>query len=177
MNSVFYGTKRITAMPMTLGAYNEYRGWTMPENEDPKAAGYLVEYPYDEQTVPNHENHVGYISWSPAHVFEDAYQASGSLSFGHALQAIQEGHKVARSGWNGKGMWIALTPGSEFPMHHAKEGHAAKHRANELGSAALAPIKLLPHIDMRTADGSMCIGWLASQTDMLANDWMIVEEG
>lgn len=94
-----------------------------------------------------------------------------NMSFGEALEAIKRGEKVARSGWNGKGMWIALTPGSTFPASAAKQGHAAYHRAAE---APDEEVRLLPHIDMRSADGSMVIGWLASQTDMLADDWAIV---
>ena len=166
------GTKAIKAVPMTRGSYNDYRGWDLPDNEDGTDAGYLVEYPYDEQTVPNHEAHVGYISWSPAQVFDAAYQPTEAMSFGHALVAMQAGAKVARAGWNGKGMWIALTPASFFPAVHAKEGHAARHRADEVEPGG--DVFLNAHIDMRTADGSMCVGWLASQTDMLANDWCIV---
>ncbi|WP_333828276.1 DUF2829 domain-containing protein [Pararhodobacter sp.] len=91
--------------------------------------------------------------------------------FGAALSALKSGARVARMGWNGKGMWIALTPGSAFEARHAKCGHAASHRAQELGEPE-AEIELLPHIDMRAADGSLVIGWLASQTDMLAEDWV-----
>ena len=54
---------------------------------------------------------------------------------------------------------------------HAKPGHAAAFRAKE---APHEDVRLLPHIDMRAADGSMVIGWLASQTDMLAEDWMVL---
>lgn len=101
------------------------------------------------------------------------------MNFGQALEALKQGACVARAGWNGKGMWIALTPGSEFPAVMAKPGHAAFSRARELEEQheegePEAPVVLLPHIDMRAADGSMVIGWLASQTDMLAEDWMIV---
>lgn len=95
------------------------------------------------------------------------------MNFGEALEALKIGARVARAGWNGKGMWIALTPGSVFPAGLAKSGHAARHRAEELGDD-FKEITLLPHIDMRAADGSMVIGWLASQTDMLADDWEIV---
>ncbi|MDD8022449.1 MAG: DUF2829 domain-containing protein [Paracoccaceae bacterium] len=103
------------------------------------------------------------------------------MDFGQALAALKNGHKVARVGWNGKNMWIALTPGSIFPAHHARAGHAAKHRANELTAdvphdGTELQIELLPHIDMRAADGSMVIGWLASQTDMLAEDWLVLEQ-
>ncbi len=69
-------------------------------------------------------------------------------------------------------MWIALTPGSAFEAKFAKCGHAAGKRAAEIQPGD--EIELLPHIDMRSADGSMVIGWLASQTDMLADDWLIV---
>ncbi|MBN8293249.1 DUF2829 domain-containing protein [Rhodobacter sp. NTK016B] len=96
------------------------------------------------------------------------------MDFGNALRALKDGKRVRRTGWNGKGMWIALTPGSEFPAQHAKDGHAAKHRADEMEPQTGHNITLLPHIDMRAADGSMVIGWLASQTDMLSEDWEVV---
>lgn len=92
------------------------------------------------------------------------------MDFGDAIRAMKAGKKVARSGWNGKGMWVAYTPGSTFPKEYAKDGHAAKHRANEI-KAAGGEVVLLPHFDMRATDGSMVVGWLASQTDMAAEDW------
>ena len=95
------------------------------------------------------------------------------MDFGDAIRLLKQGRKLARAGWNGKGMWIALTPGSTFQMEYAKPGHAAYHRANEIATAG-GEITLLPHIDMRAADGTMVIGWLASQTDMLAEDWVEV---
>ena len=174
----YYGTKKLAAKPMSLGVYNAYRGWDIPEDEDPQAKGYLVEYLDGGKS--NHEDHAGYISWSPKDVFEAAYQPTTAMSFGHAIQAMKEGHKVARAGWNGKGMWVALTSGSLFEAKYAKDGHAAKHRAyevdeiNEANPDGLVQIRLLPHFDMRAADGSIVVGWLASQSDMLAKDWMIV---
>ncbi|WP_101339741.1 DUF2829 domain-containing protein [Cereibacter azotoformans] len=146
MTQDYYGTKRITA-------------WAEERDGQP---GYAVRYDH------------GYTSWSPKDVFEAAYQPLTHMSFGHAIEAMKAGHKVARSGWNGKGMWIALTPGYAFEARHAKCGHAAAKRAVELDDPE-AEIELLPHIDMRTADGSICVGWLASQTDMLADDWTVVE--
>lgn len=58
---IYIGTKLIQAEPMTRGAYNEYRGWQIPADENPEDAGYLVKYSDD------------YVSWSPAEVFEKAY--------------------------------------------------------------------------------------------------------
>ena len=57
----YIGTKIVKAEPMNLGDYNNYRGWTIPEDEDPEREGYLVKYPDN------------YISWSPKEIFEEAY--------------------------------------------------------------------------------------------------------
>jgi hypothetical protein len=91
----------------------------------------------------------GYISWSPKDVFEAAYQPITAMSFGHAIEALKAGYKVCRAGWNGKGMWLDL----QVPDEHSKMS--------------------LPYIYMFTADKHQ-VPWLASQTDVLANDWMIV---
>jgi hypothetical protein len=107
------------------------------------------------------------------------------MNFGKALDAMKAGKKVSRAGWNGKGMWVALTPGSIIRSENARYGAAVK-RADELYEAALdawarelrdeeEPITIGAHIDMRAADGTLVIGWLASQTDMLADDWGVVE--
>lgn len=84
-----------------------------------------------------------------------------SLDFGSALEALKAGAKVARKGWNGKGMFLFLVPGSTFEV-------------NRLPLLGIYPegteINYHAHIDMRTADGQV-VPWLASQTDMLAEDW------
>lgn len=72
----FTGTKTLLAQPMTRGAYNDYRGWVTPADENPDEEGYLVEY--TDGGKPNDARHKGYISWSPADVFEAAYKPSGS---------------------------------------------------------------------------------------------------
>ncbi len=98
------------------------------------------------------------------------------MDFGEAIVAMKEGLRVARAGWNGKGMWIALTPASEFAAPLAKHGHAARHLADDMAAAGNpnGSIQLTAHIDMKAADGSLVVGWLASQTDMLAEDWQLV---
>lgn len=164
----YYGTKRISALPMTRGDYNKYRGWTLPADEDDADEGYLVEY---ADSKSNHSNHKGYISWSPKAVFEAAYQPVNSMSFGHALEAMKVGERVSRAGWNGKGMWLCLgqgnpaNPAENFWNKHTREF------AEQNGGTAL----VLPYIIMKTADGSILMGWRASQTDMLAEDWGIVQ--
>ena len=166
-----YGTKAILAAPMTRQEYNDYRGWTLPADENGDDAGFLVEYLDGGKS--NHENHAGYISWSPKEVFENAYKASGEMTFGHAIEALKSGRKVARKGWNGKGMWLALS-GPTGPREISHDKFWSPHNrdyAFENGGSAL----VLPCITMKTADNMILMGWLASQTDMLAEDWEIVE--
>lgn len=150
----FLGTKCISATPMTLGAYNEHRGWTIPD-EDPDTAGYLVVYPD------------GYKSWSPQLQFDEAYRADGHFNFGHAVYLLKEGFRVARSGWNGKGMFLFLVAGSNNLTVNREP------LLSILGEGAKFTYQ--PHVDMFTADGTI-VPWLCSQSDMLAEDWCIVPD-
>ncbi len=90
------------------------------------------------------------------------------LNFGDAIAALKDGKKVAREGWNGKGMflvYVAGTPNCEF-----KDGSPYFKALNKAPAVA----NINAHIDMYTATGDFQPGWLASQTDMLADDWQIV---
>jgi hypothetical protein len=83
------------------------------------------------------------------------------MNFGRALELLREGKRVSRSGWNGKGMFVFLVPGSTFQVN----------RPPLLGIYPEGTrINYCPHIDMRTADDRV-VPWLASQTDVLAEDW------
>ena len=93
------------------------------------------------------------------------------LTFGHALEALKAGRAVARKGWNGKGMFIYLIKGRSIP---AEKFHAHKNEANKF-YATEGDVVLTDHIDMKAADGTYVTGWLASQTDMLAEDWEIIK--
>lgn len=172
MTQNYFGTKQIKAQAMTRLEYNEYRGWELPGDEDGADAGYLVEY--IDGGASNHPDHEGYISWSPADVFDRAYQPSGSMSFGHAIEAMKLGNKVGRAGWNGKGMFIVVMPALHLPPFNT-QGTARKvndRTAKWIGEDK--PLDCQPYIAMYTADKKWVPGWLASQTDMLADDWLIV---
>lgn len=88
------------------------------------------------------------------------------MNFETVLSYVKSGMKVRRQGWNGKGMFIFLVPGSTFKVNRPPllgiypEGTEIKYHA---------------HIDMRTADGQI-VPWLASQTDILADDWEVVPD-
>lgn len=80
------------------------------------------------------------------------------MNFGEAIEALKSGKKVAREGWNGKGMYLYLADGNLL--------------TDAIGDGSF------PFIDtivIKTVDNKYCIGWLASQTDMLAEDWNIVD--
>lgn len=87
------------------------------------------------------------------------------MNFGDALALLKAGKKVAREGWNGKGMFLFLVPGSTFAVNRAPlntiypEGTLIDYHA---------------HIDMKTAQGYV-VPWLASQPDMLSEDWVQVD--
>lgn len=162
------GVKLINAKPMTRQAYNDFRGWQLPADENGADEGYLVEY--IDGGKANTDIYAGYVSWAPKDVFERAYRPTTGMNFGLAIEALKAGHKVARAGWNGKGMWLVLVPGT--PSAQLKPGTPY---AEALG---LASCEILPHIDMWTVNASgrraMLPGWLASQSDMLADDWHVV---
>lgn len=172
---MYFGTKMVAARPMTRAAYNDYRGWQLPADENGADEGYLVEY--QDGGAGNHPDHEGYISWSPKVQFEKAYQDFSQLSFGHAIDALKTGRRLRRAGWNGKGMYIWLEDGSFDRGDDLAQMPAlingVDSRLFEL--ADRGTITRMPHLCMRAADGATVTGWLASQTDMLAEDWQIVE--
>lgn len=96
------------------------------------------------------------------------------MNFGKAIEALKAGKKVARAGWNGKGMFLYLTKGSNVQLDEVK-AETANHLRAFCNDRGMDSLQIGSHIDMKAADNSIVIGWLASQTDMLAEDWVIVE--
>lgn len=87
------------------------------------------------------------------------------FNFSEALTAIKNGHRCARAGWNGPDQFVFLVPGSTFEVN----------RPPLLGIYPEGTeINYHPHIDMRNAQG-VIVPWLASQGDLLAEDWYILE--
>lgn len=159
----YIGTKLINARPMSRGEYNEIRGWQCPADEDPSDEGFLVEY-LDGGKANTHFCD-GYVSWSPKAVFERAYRPVSGLSFGMALEAMRVGKKVARAGWNGVGMFVFIVPGSHFKVNRPPLlGIYPEGTDIDYGS----------HVDIKAANGEIR-PWVCSQSDMLCDDWYIVE--
>lgn len=150
----YLATQLVSAKPMTRGEYNDHRMWECPADEDPNDPGYLVE---SAGYKSNHVEHEGYISWVPDEMFHAAFRPMPNMTFGMAIEALKSGQRVARKGWNGKEMWLC----------HVPQGLAAAVAFEH------AVLDALPWIAMKTADNHF-VPWLASQTDMLAEDWELV---
>lgn len=89
------------------------------------------------------------------------------MDFSSALHAVKSGKRVGRAGWNGKGMWLLLIPGSRFRVEAERPmGQAAPEMVGAL-------VDYRPHIDLYTADAQF-VPWCATQSDLLAEDWEIV---
>ena len=106
-----------------------------------------------------------------------------TFGFGVALDHLKAGKRVARRGWNGKGMYIwvvrgqfdgperGFLPGEDIPHDHPSTQDGVSMGLFNSGPAE-TPL-LMPYLCMRAASGAGVTGWLASQTDMLAEDWML----
>lgn len=151
----YIGVKLINAQPMTRAAYNTFRGWVLPADENGDDEGFLVEYL--DGGKANTTQYEGYVSWSPKGVFEYAYGPTDGMTFGLAVEAMKRGAKVARAGWNGKGMWIGM---------HKESGTFTR---QECGT----DLTYRDYIVMKTVDDQL-VPWTASQTDVLASDWTVV---
>ena len=152
----YIGTKIIEAKPMTRGDYNTFRGWKIPEDENPEDRGYFVKYPD------------GYISWSPKEVFEEAYRECDSMPFGLAIEAMKKGKRVKRKGWNGKNQYIQLATGISYK---SADGEIVNCEHDAIGNQAIAFVGT-SGVQMGWLASQ---GWLASHADMLAEDWVFVE--
>lgn len=148
----YIGTKVIDAEESTRGEYWESVKYPKEVRRgNPEQNGYLVIYPD------------GYVSWSPKEVFEAVYyKAAEGMSFGEAIEAAKAGHKISRKGWNGKGQYVELASSISYTRSNGEVVNA-DHSA--IGNRAFAFI----------GTSGVQMGWLASQADMLAEDWMLAE--
>lgn len=105
----------------------------------------------------------GYESWSPKSVFEEAYRPIDGMTFGIAIEAAKQGKKIKRRGWNGKNQYIELATDI---IYKNSEGKLKINEHDAIGNKAFAFV----------GTSGIQMGWLASQADMLAEDWEIVED-
>ena len=125
----------------------EANGWHFTD----KMEGYTVRYAD------------GYESWSPKAAFDEAYRLTDAMNFGLAIEAAKMGKKIARAGWNGKDMYVFLAYEADFVTDA------------DISEFDQLEVEVGDMLIMKTAQNTFQPGWLASQADMLADDWYIVE--
>lgn len=157
----YIGTKIIHAEPAFRVSNEDFKNVIHPKNyaipEDRTGQtwedGYKIVYPD------------GYVSWSPKEAFEEAYRETSGMNFGLAIEATKKGKRIAREGWNGKGMYVFLADNVEF----CTMADISEMEGKEDGVEVSAMLVL------RTAQATFQPGWLATQSDILADDWYVVE--
>jgi hypothetical protein len=142
----YIGTKIVRAEPMTVIEAQKLLQRKIKPAVYADDDGYLVGYGD------------GYQSWSPKDVFEKAYRPITGMTFGLALEALKDKHRVYRAGWHSKGMWISLVEPDEYAVAGVIFGDAER---------------AAPYIAMRTADKAFA-PFTPTQCDVLAEDWTIV---
>ena len=104
------------------------------------------------------------------------------MTLGEALEALNNGAFVAREWWNGKGLFIYKVEASKATYDNLRGrckdaiDYVYKHVKDDEPQTVQETIHINAHIDMKAADDSIVVGWLASQIDMQADDWCIVKE-
>ena len=140
----------VKATPMTRACYNELRGLETPD-ENPNAEGYHIVYPD------------GYESWCPKAAFEKASRPTpNGLPFGYAIMQCRYNRKrIKRKGWNGIDQYV------EYRVVNIEYG--------EEGKSVTSEAFVFHGRNIHTGETNVQVGWLASQADMAADDWVIVE--
>lgn len=114
---------------------------------------------------------------------------SKEVNFGKAIEALKQGKRVQRKGWNGKGMFIFQRPEDTLPLKMIVQQvkslpqsvkdffhfNCKDENGNDVELEKGKSVKFTSYLCMYAADGSIINGWLASQTDMLAEDWVILD--
>lgn len=106
------------------------------------------------------------------------------LNFGQAIEGVNQGKKAFRAGWNGKGMFVYLNRGSvdrtddksQFVTKQWRDHLIDGINPNLFDNGFEGTVTRLPNLNMKSATGSTLTGWLASQTDILAEDWNLVDD-
>lgn len=156
------GIKIVMLWPEKESTFRKQIQQPLAENEEDRH-GYGVVY----------EN--GYRSWSPKRQADDAYRPTDNLNFGLAIEAAKKGLKIARRGWNGKNMFVVYMPPLHLPPFNTQ---GTNRKVNDRTAKYIGedkPLDCQPYFAMYNAQEQWIPGWLASQSDMLADDWFIVD--
>lgn len=154
-------------------------------NLDERAADYSAKLCNQSGTYTKGEIETAYVTGAN---WNAVLSAGSTGTFGQAIESLKRGFLVTRSGWNGKGMFVFMRPADELPIDFvaksikslpdAVKNYYSKdleYKPADPTAAEKDVVKFTSYICMKAADGTIVNGWLASQTDMLSEDWMIFE--
>ena len=158
----YISSKIVNAKPMNRASYNDYRGWKVPSDEDPEDDGYLVVYPD------------GHKSWCPKKQFEDCNRPCDGMTFGHAIEALRKGLKIARKSWNEKGMFVFKQVPSEVSKDIVPRMTSLPDSVKEEFIKRDQGPSYMNQIAIVKSDGTVD-SWIASSSDTFADDWEIIE--
>lgn len=99
-----------------------------------------------------------------------------NLNFGQAVEAAKQGKLIARQGWNGKGMFVFQRPEAKVPVSIVKSlpDSVKNYYSNKFNDEPEYEAIFTAYFCMKAADDTIVNGWLASQTDMNAEDWTVL---
>ena len=143
----YCGTQIVLAKPVTDIQVDTEKGWPIAIGRIEKE-GYLMELPD------------GHKNWVQKNYFERNYNSTESMTFGLAIEAMKKGFRVSRKGWNGKSQFIELATSISYMT---TDGALCNPCHDNIGNKAIAFV----------GTSGTQLGWLASQADMLADDWQV----
>lgn len=135
-----------------------------------------TEYKKTEEIQMRDENELReLLNQRNAEACGDTEKPEGHMDFGQAIRVLKAGGKVARAGWNGRGMYLWLKPAAEVKREWCRDPYFIEAIDKNGGEsiAALGTICMFTHDS--TGRKAVLTGWLASQSDMLCEDWYIVD--
>lgn len=152
----------VEAEPCTLGEWEAKTGKKWNEADRPRSdEGYKCDYPD------------GYSGWCPKAEFEKVSSPVENMTFGQAIDACRyRGAKIQRVNWNGEGQYVVYQDcATLFPLTEEQKKEASPEPMLEATSSCF----VFHFVNRKTGETGIQVGWLASQADMAANDWRIVE--
>ena len=166
---------------MSRTAHEVIRAWSRSQGEDPRVA--WEDLP--EQARVGTRERVKTLVGDPGAAGDGVENMfflavirgmMGAMTFGQALEQLAEGRRVSRRGWEDRRVWLTLVPGSITSVAETRKGAVLQVNRSGIPETRRV-IRTEARIDLESEDGSRVVGWLASQADMLADDWEIHERG
>ena len=152
------------------------------KNLDEKAAEYTAHLCNQSVIYTKGEIETAYVTGA---IHNEQLSMGEIGSFGQALKSLKSGFLVTRKGWNGKGMFIFMRPADQLPIEFVSKDIKSlptgvkQYYAQDLECRSEKSeedtVKFTAYLCMKAADGTIVNGWLASQTDILSEDWMIFD--